>query len=283
MSNILNQAEYVEQAHFFQTYLRRLEDNISTQEILTTVREELLATTSLPYAVEFLMGEILLHGQFGKAMLNLPHYFTPFQAFIFGQTEERNSKFDQHIALRILQREAEYRAQDCPIAAALFIFQFECIARNHLGYGKALESIAADPFYNEDWSTWIYQIRHQLGTIDFADLVYIRSEYAAEKSEQNPVDSSSTFPVLLFGKQEGRIALANRGKDPLYLFAALQRHLGYPEVPHYTRQRKNDVSAELASRLQQVETRISLLESENKGNLDLSQFYTTPEEHSDEP
>ena len=33
---------------------------------------------------------------------------------------------------------------------------------------------------------------------------------------------------MLFGEKEGKIAWANRKKDPLYLFAALQRHLGYP-------------------------------------------------------
>ena len=36
---------------------------------------------------------------------------------------------------------------------------------------------------------------------------------------------------MLFGEKEGRIAMANRRKDPLYLFSALQRHLGYPSVP----------------------------------------------------
>ena len=36
----------------------------------------------------------------------------------------------------------------------------------------------------------------------------------------------STGPApVLFGAQEGRIAKAHRGKDPLFLFAALQRHL----------------------------------------------------------
>ena len=35
----------------------------------------------------------------------------------------------------------------------------------------------------------------------------------------------------LFGEKEGKIARASRGRDPLYLFAALQRQLGYPEVP----------------------------------------------------
>ena len=42
--------------------------------------------------------------------------------------------------------------------------------------------------------------------------------------------SCPSIPTL-FGEKEGKIARANRGRDPLYLFSALQRQLGYPEVP----------------------------------------------------
>ena len=47
----------------------------------------------------------------------------------------------------------------------------------------------------------------------------------------------------LFGEKEGKIAKASRGRDPLFLFAALQRQLGYPEVPRY-RQVQDDASDE---------------------------------------
>ena len=52
---------------------------------------------------------------------------------------------------------------------------------------------------------------------------------------------------ILFGEKEGKIARANRGRDPLYLFSALQRQLGYPEVP---RPRRPD----------EAEARIALIE-----------------------
>ena len=73
----------------------------------------------------------------------------------------------------------------------------------------------------------------------------------------------------------GKIALANRGKEPLYLFAALQRHLGYPTVP---RPRPLDDQAQLLPqilrRLERIETRIKLLEEEQQGGIDITKFYS---------
>ena len=40
------------------------------------------------------------------------------------------------------------------------------------------------------------------------------------------------LPTVLFGEKEGKIARANRGRDPLFLFAASQRQLAYPKVPY---------------------------------------------------
>ena len=79
----------------------------------------------------------------------------------------------------------------------------------------------------------------------------------------------------LFGDKEGRIALANRNKDPKYLFSALQRQIGYPEVP---KPKKRDMNADLLPKLlrqmERMETRMKLLEDENRnGGIDLSKFY----------
>ena len=52
-----------------------------------------------------------------------------------------------------------------------------------------------------------------------------------EQRRRNPTYEPPVPP--LFGEKEGKIAKASRGRDPLYLFAALQRQLGYPEVPRY--------------------------------------------------
>src|SRR5690606_28388041 len=124
-----------------------------------------------------------------------------------------------------------YRAEN-PQPAALFVYQFECLARNRLGYDYGLRAVAADPIYNEDWREWSERIRMQLGTVDCADLPSLRSEFPVEQTRRrnrNP-DYRPSYPIL-FGLQEGRIAWANLGKDPLYMFAALQRQLGYPAVP----------------------------------------------------
>jgi len=88
---------------------------------------------------------------------------------------------------------------------------------------------------------------------------------------------------ILFGAKEGRIAKANRGRDPLYMFAALQRHLAYPAVPR-PRQvigSEKEVPA-LQAKLAHMEKRLQLVESELKGNLDLSQFYVKPVEGRNE-
>ena len=85
--------------------------------------------------------------------------------------------------------------------------------------------------------------------------------------------------TILFGQKEGRIAKANRGKDPLYMFAALQRHLNYPVVPRLraTLGPEKDFPA-LQAKVAQLEKRLLLVESELKGNLDLSQYYVKPVE-----
>ena len=115
-------------------------------------------------------------------------------------------------------------------------------------------------------------VRRQIGAVDFADLVYFRSEFYV--AEQHRLDSGYQPPYPpLFGEKEGKIAKANRGHDPLYLFAALQRQLGYPEVPRP--KTPDDISAKLTvlqSKLREMEMRLKLVESELRGQVDLSQL-----------
>ena len=80
--------------------------------------------------------------------------------------------------------------------------------------------------------------------------------------------------LVLFGEQEGRIAHANIGRDLLYLFVALQRHLGYPSVPKSVVNDDNErLPKALEVRLQKIEQKLKILEMETKGGLDLSRFY----------
>ena len=233
----LDREEYVEQAYFFRVYRERLEENTPSQEILAAIREEILATTKLPMAIDFLKDEVKHSGKLSTGMAHLPHYFTNFQTFVMECAEAERGRFDQIIGLKILEHEAGYLTKT-PTQAGLFVYQFECLARNRLGYDRGLEAIAADPLYDEDWRAWIRQLRRELGAVEFSELIYRRSEHFQNEQRRRKRDESFTLPYpVFFGVQEGRIAKANRGKDPLYMFAALQRQLDYPAVP---RQRRRD-------------------------------------------
>ena len=106
--------------------------------------------------------------------------------------------------------------------------------------------------------------------------MYVRSErFAAERRLQD--DGYVPRSPPLFGEKEGRIAAANIGRDPNYLFAALQRHLGYPEVPRPPRvsdeRQKID---ELARRLKTLEEKHKILEGEVFGKTDPALFVAKP-------
>jgi hypothetical protein len=81
----LPREEYVEQAHLFEVLGARMRENIPAQEILESLREEILVTTKLPMAVDFMLAELRHLGAFASAMERLPHYFTPFQAFVMAE------------------------------------------------------------------------------------------------------------------------------------------------------------------------------------------------------
>lgn len=271
----LDREEYIEQAYLFRTFRERLDDSTPAQEVLGGIREEILATTRLPMAIDFLYGEMQLNGRLGGGMARLEHYFTKFQAFVVDRAEEDEAKFDFRTALLVLELEAEYRASEEATPAGLFAYQFECLARNRLGYDRGMEAMAADPVYPEAWREWILKIRFHLGTVDFADMIYMRSSHHVEEVRRRSRNDAyePSYPIL-FGAPEGRIAKANRGRDPLYMFAALQRHLNYPSVPRPPKRRSSKVfDPPLEQRFQRLEGRIALLEQEQKGGLDLSQFY----------
>jgi hypothetical protein len=276
----LGREEYIEQAHFFRALAERLRENVPTQEILSSVREEVLATTKLPMAIDFLLAELRHAGAFGTAMSRLDHYFSPFQSFVVQEAENARGRFDLRIGLEILRREAEYRAAE-PSRQGIFLYQFEALSRNRLGYDRGLEAVARDPAFDATWRDWIRVIRRQIGMVDLADLIYVHSKYYRQRAERETSrgEDSSTAPttgVILFGEREGRIALANRRKDPLYLFASLHRQLGYPEVPRPEPATEQPLLPQLARRIEQLETRLKLVEEDQRGGIDLTQFYVRP-------
>ena len=267
----LDREEYIEQAYFFRILRERMATQLATQEILSRLHEEILSTTRLPYAIQFLATELKHSGLLSSGFARLVHYFTPFQAFVIRQTEVGNQRLSMETALLVLEREATYRA-GALTAPGLFVYQFEALSRNRLGYDEGLGCMAADPFYDAAWREYLDMVRRQVGVVDFADLVYVRSElYVAEQRRSNPDYEPPMRP--LFGEKEGKIARANRGRDPLYLFAALQRQLGYPEVPRS--RPRDDLMAKLETlqvKYRELETRLKLVESEVRGQVDLSQF-----------
>lgn len=278
----LGPEEYIEQAHFFGALGERIAANVPAQDVLAAVREETLATTKLPMAIDFMLSELRHLGAFCTAMQKLTHYFTPFQSFVVSEAEKERGRFDLRVGLAILAQEALYRAGRFegaePTHQGLFLYQFEVLCRNRLGYDFGLAAVADDPAYDQRWRDWILTIRRQVGMVDIADLLYVQSAHAAERARRSGREVEPG-PEPLFGDREGRIALANRRKDPLYLFASLHRQLGYPEVPRpAVRDPKEDLLPQMARRLEQLEKRMSLMEEEQRGGIDLTKLYEPPPE-----
>ncbi len=271
---MLPREEYVEQSYLFRMLLERLGQSIPLQELLEQAKYELLATTKLPMAIDLLLAELKHRGQMSSGMQLLQHYFIPFQTFLVAEAELDYGKFDFKTALRILAAEAEYRSKGELDPQGLFFFQFEAISRNRLRYDRGLLAMSKDPVFSENWSDWILQVRNQLGLIDLADMIYLRSQFFEDR--RGRFENVEPQAPVLFAVAEGRIAFANRRKDPLYLFAAMQRHLGYPAVP---RLEPIDplpaIVPQLQRRIERLESRIKLLEEVERGGIDITKFYST--------
>ena len=233
-----------------------------------------MTTTKLPMAVSFILSDLKHLGQFAPAMQKLSHYFTPFQTYVVRAAEDERGRFDMRVAFEILRMDAEYRSDEST-RQGLFLYQFEVLCRNYLEYDLGLTAIAADPVFDDDWREWILTVRRQVGIVDLADLLYVRSEYYLQRQSATGRAPELTGKPVLFGAKEGRIAMAHHRKDPLFLFAALQRHLGYPQVP---RQKRVDQTIELVPqlmrRMERLESRLKLCEEEQRsGGIDLTRFY----------
>jgi hypothetical protein len=115
-----------------------------------------------------------------------------------------------------------------------------------------------------------------MGEVEFADLIYLHSEQYIQ--DQQRLGREGPWPTPLFGLKEGRIAKASHGRDPLYLFAALQRQLGYPEVPRLRpAAEERGVLQMLENKIRELEMRLRLLEGEVRGQIDVIQSLGQPE------
>lgn len=273
---VLTTEEYIEQAYFFRAMRERIADGQATQEILEHLQNELLSTTRLPMAVQFMLSELRHSGLMSDAFERLPHYFTPFQAFVMKRAEDDTSRFTIQQALLILERLATYYAEG-PSPAGLFVYQLEVLARNRLGYTEGLKAAESDEFYSDAWREYLRLVRGQLGIRDVAELIFARSQHYVIVRRHSEPAYEAPFQIL-FGEKEGKIAAANIGKDPMFLFSTLQRQLGYPVVP---KPPKVDVQKNLfesiLQRLTTLENKLNLLEGEVTGKMDLSKLYVHKE------
>ena len=242
------------------------------QELLEQIQYEILATTNLPIAVEYLLTELKHSGGMADAMYRMPHYFTNFQAYLVSEAESEAGRFSMGIALSVLEAEANYRVKEAT-PAGLFFFQFEVICRNRLNYDKGLTAISNDAIFDESWTKWILKLRAEIGLIDFADLLFLASEEYSVRLKEAGKSTEGKGPFL-FGRKEGRIAIGNRRTEPLFLFAAMQRHLGYPTVPRPepVDETKDQVPL-LMRRMERLELRIKLMEEERRTGIDITKFY----------
>jgi hypothetical protein len=148
-ARVLEREEYIEQAYFFRTLRERLAEGMATQDVLERVHQEILSTTRLPYAIQFLATELKHTGLLSTGFARLPHYFSRFQSYIVAQTEAESLRFSIDTGLLVLEREAEYRAGQVS-APGLFVYQLEVLSRNRLGYDEGIQSMAEDPVYDQD-------------------------------------------------------------------------------------------------------------------------------------
>ena len=226
-----------------------------------------------------------------RPMARLPHYFTPFQAFVIQESENERLRFDLRVGLEILRREAEYRAERADAAG-----NFSLSVRVALPQPAGLRPRPGSSRRRSGVRRNVARLDPQAAAADRNGrpgrpdlraqrilLAASREEVRAGNSAASPTKIESPEPtparprarkaaVVLFGEREGRIALANRKKDPLYLFSSLHRQLGYPEVPRLKpADQEQALLPQLARRLEQLETRLKIMEEEQRGGLDLTQ------------
>ena len=235
----LDREEYVEQAYFFQTLRERMQQSYSTQDLLDAIRQEVLTTTMLPYAVDFMAGELRLTGGFATAMARLPHYFTPFQTYVVSEAEKAEGRFDFRIALEILQREVEYRAQVHRRRESSCTSSRPCAATDWV-------TIAASTRWPAIRSSTRLAGMDPYGPPPGRPDRLRRHDLRAQRALSQEANEGREGDAFW---RKGRPHRAGQpSKDPLYLFAALQRHLSYPSVP---RPREEDTQRYLLPALQQ--------------------------------
>ena len=228
---VLEREEYIEQVYFFRAVRERLVDGLPSQEILAQIGEEL--TVNNQAAHRRLLSACRNEGnrRHGARHGRIAHYFTPFQAHVVSQAENESSRFPMEQALLVLEHEAKFKAEQPAWHRALRV-SIRGARANRLGYNKGLAAMAADPLYTEDWQDYILTLRTRLGDVDFADLIFVRSEQFVQERRRNPnPEFQPKFPVL-FGAKGGKSPGPTAAAIPCISLQPFSARLGYPEVPH---------------------------------------------------
>src|SRR5262249_54783301 len=147
-----------------------------------------------------LLTELKHSGVMSPAMIRLAHYFTPFQTYVMREAENDRGRFDMRLGVAVLRFEAQYRSEG-GTPQGTFLYQFETLCRNRLKYDPGLTAMAADPIYNEEWREWILTVRRQIGMLDLADMLYLRSQHYLTQQELRRAPPEPARPIL-FGEQE---------------------------------------------------------------------------------
>ena len=262
---MLSREEYVEQAYFFQTLRERMQQDMATQDLLDAIGQEILATTMLPLAVQFMADELRLTGGFATAMARLPHYFTPFQSYVVREAEKADGRFDFRIALEVLQREVDIAP------GRLAAGHLSLPVRGALPQPARLRSGARGRGRRSD-------LRRRLAGVDpdgpppgrvggfrRHDLRPQRavSQAAQEGREADPL------------RREGRPDRA--GQPAQGSLVSVLRPAAPPGLSHRAASRPEDTQRyalpALERRLDRLETRLRLLEEDMRGGINLPRFY----------
>ena len=111
----------------------------------------------------------------------------PFRRSSIGEAESDTGRFDLLLALRILAREAAIGPSGAT-PQGIFLYEFESLARNRLGYDRGLEAIAGDPMFDE------------LGAMDRAGATpgrpgrLCRSDLRAQRTLRSPAGALEARP-----------------------------------------------------------------------------------------
>ena len=161
---VLDREEYIEQAYFFRTLRERLATNLPAQEVLERVPrgDPLDHPAPLRHPVPGHRAEAHRAARLG---VRPPAALLHAVPGVRGAARPRTRGCDSacEAALLVLEREAAYRA-DKPTPPGLFVYQFETLSRNRLGYDDGLRCLAGDPLYDQDWRGYLEMVRQQLGS-----------------------------------------------------------------------------------------------------------------------